>query len=65
MDKNKDKDKNREISVDIERNRLRVLISHGEDREVVKLTLDEARTLVGKIDGALEDYDQRKHQRID
>ena len=61
MDKNTD----REINVDIERNRVRVVISHGEDREVVKLTLDEARALVGKIDGALEDYDQRKHQRID
>ena len=61
MDKNKD----RELSVDIERNRVRVVISHGEDREVIKLTLDEARALVGKIDGALEDYDQRKHQRID
>ena len=61
MDKNTD----REISVDIERNRVRVVISHGEDREVVKLTLDEARDLIGKIDGALEDYDQRKHQRID
>ena len=61
MDKNKD----RELSVDIERNRVRIVISHGEDREVVKLTLDEARALVGKIDGALEDYGQRKHQRID
>ncbi len=61
MDKNTD----REINVDIERNRVRVVITHGEDREVVKLTLDEARDLIGKIDGALEDYDQRKHQRID
>jgi len=61
MDKNKD----RELSVDIERNRVRVVITHGEDREVVKLTLDEARDLIGKIDGALEDYEQRKHQRID
>ena len=61
MDKNKD----RELSVDIERNRVRVVITHGEHRDVVKLTLDEARDLIGKIDGALEDYDQRKHQRID
>ncbi len=61
MDKNKD----RELSVDIERNRVRVVISHGEDKEVIKLTLDEARDLIGKIDGALEDYEQRKHQRID
>ena len=61
MDKNTD----REINVDIERNRVRVVISHGEDREVVKLTLDEARDLNGKIKGTLEDYEQRKHQRID
>ncbi|HJH29255.1 MAG TPA: hypothetical protein C5S51_06120 [Methanosarcinaceae archaeon] len=63
MDKNKDNI--RKISVDIERNRVRVVISHGEDKEVVKLTLDEARDLIRKIDGTLEDYDQRKHQRID
>ncbi len=61
MDKNKD----RELSVDIERNRVRVVISHGEDKEVIKLTLDEARDLIGEINGALEDYEQRKHQRID
>ena len=61
MDKNTD----REINVDIERNRVRVVISHGEDREVVKLTLDEARDLNNKIEDALEDYGQRKHQRID
>jgi len=63
MDKNKDNI--RKISVDIERNRVRVVLSHGEDKEVVKLTLDEARDLIRKIDGTLEDYDQRKHQRID
>ena len=65
MDKEKDKNINRELSVGIERNRVRIVISHGEDREVIKLTLDEARALVGRIDGALEDYEQRKHQRID
>jgi len=65
MDKNKDSDRNRDINVDIERNRVRVVISHGEDREVIKLTLDEARDLRGKIYNALEDYDQRKHLRID
>ena len=65
MDKEKDKNINRELSVGIERNRVRIVISHGEDREVIKLTLDEARALVSKIDGALEDYKQRKHQRID
>ncbi|MGP8319249.1 MAG: hypothetical protein ACT6FD_00430 [Methanosarcinaceae archaeon] len=65
MDKNKDKDQNREIIVDIERNRVRVVIIHGEDREITKLTLDEARDLIMKIDSAMEDYDQRKHLRID
>lgn len=60
-----DKNINRELSVDIERNRVRIVISHGEDREVIKLTLDEARALTGKINDTLEDYEQRKHQRID
>ncbi len=59
------KSTDREINVDIERNRVRIVISHGEDREVVKLTLDEARDLNNKIEDALEDYGQRKHQRID
>lgn len=65
MDKNKDKDQNREIIVDIERNRVRVVIIRGEDREITKLTLDEARDLIMKIESAMEDYDQRKHLRID
>lgn len=65
MDKNKDKDQGREIIVDIERNRVRVVIIRGEDREITKLTLDEARDLIMKIESAMEDYDQRKHLRID
>lgn len=55
----------RKINVDIERNRVRVLISHGEDEEIIKLTLGEARDLLSRLDGALEDYEQRKHVRID
>ncbi|MGP8321457.1 MAG: hypothetical protein ACT6FE_03930 [Methanosarcinaceae archaeon] len=38
---------------------------HSEDREITKLTLREARDLIVKIDRTLEDYDQRKHLRID
>jgi len=60
-----ERDTERKINVDIERNRVRVVISHGEDEEIVKLTLDEARDLLAKLEGALEDYQQRKHVRID
>lgn len=55
----------RKINVDIERNRVRVMISHGEDEEIIKLTIGEARELLSSLDGALEDYEQRKHVRID
>jgi len=60
-----ERDTDRKINVDIERNRVRVMVSHGEDEEIVKLTLDEARDLLAKLEGALEDYQQRKHVRID
>lgn len=60
-----EKDINRKINVDIERNRVRVLISHGEDEEIIKLTLDEARDLLEKVQDSLEDYQQRKQVRID
>ena len=60
-----EKDIQRKINVDIERNRVRVVISHGEDEEIIKLTLDEARDLLGKLEGSLEDYQQRRHVRID
>jgi hypothetical protein len=60
-----EKDIHRKINVDIERNRVRVVISHGEDEEVIKLTLDEARDLLEKLEDSLEDYQQRKHVRID
>lgn len=60
-----EKDINRKINVDIERNRVRVVISHGEDEEIIKLTLDEARDLLEKVQDSLEDYQQRKQVRID
>ncbi|MBN1133610.1 MAG: hypothetical protein JXA38_01525 [Methanosarcinaceae archaeon] len=60
-----EKDINRKINVDIERNRVRIVISHGEDEEIIKLTLDEARDLLEKVQDSLEDYQQRKQIRID
>ncbi|WP_292485548.1 hypothetical protein [Methanohalobium sp.] len=55
----------RTIYVDIERNRIRLVISHGEDEQITKLNLHEARDLLGKLDETLEDYEQRKNVRID
>ncbi|MEA1985120.1 MAG: hypothetical protein U9N13_05655 [Euryarchaeota archaeon] len=56
---------NRKIIVDIERKRLRVLISHGEDEEIIKLNLPEAHDLLAKLTDTLEDYEQRQQVRID
>lgn len=60
-----EKDIQRKINVDIERNRVRVVISHGEDEEIIKLTLEEARDMLEELESSLEDYQQRKHVRID
>ena len=60
-----EKDIHRKINVEIERNRVRVVINHGEDEEIIKLTPEEARDMLGKVEGSLEDYQQRKHVRID
>jgi hypothetical protein len=57
--------KDRNIVVDIERNRLRVIISHGEDEEIIKLSVSEARTLHQALGEKLEDYEQRQNLRID
>jgi len=57
--------KDRNIVVNIERNRLRVIISHGEDEEIIKLSVGEARTLHKALGGKLEDYEQRQNLRID
>lgn len=55
----------RKIELEIERNRIRVTIFHGEDEQVIKLNLEEARELRKDLDKALEDYSQRKQIRID
>lgn len=55
----------RKISVDIERKRIRMIISHGEDEEILKLTLDEARDLKETLNITIEDYMQRQNLRID
>ncbi|AFV23823.1 MAG: hypothetical protein Q8J68_14075 [Methanolobus sp.] len=55
----------RKIAVDIERKRVRISISHGEDEEIFKLTLDEARDLKETLNTTIEDYMQRQNLRID
>jgi len=55
----------REIIVELERNRVRVLVKHGEDEEVIKLTLNESEILSKQLAAVLEDYRKRKHVRID
>lgn len=55
----------RKIELEIERNRIRVTIFHGEDEQVIKLTLEEARELAEELEKVLEDYSQRKQIRID
>ncbi|ODV50077.1 hypothetical protein C7960_1464 [Methanohalophilus euhalobius] len=57
--------KDRNVVVDIERNRLRVIISHGEDEEIIKLSFGEAHTLYEALGKKLEDYKQRQNLRID
>ena len=58
-------DKSRNITVDIERNRVRIVVSHGEDEEIVKLSIAEAKDLLSKVADTVEDYEQRKQVRID
>ena len=55
----------RKIDVEIERTRIRVTIFHGEDEEIVKLNLEEAEELTGKLQQTILDYSQRKQIRID
>jgi hypothetical protein len=55
----------RKIELKIERNRIRVTIFHGEDEQVIKLNLEEARGLREELDKVIEDYSQRKQIRID
>jgi len=58
-------DTSRNIVVDIERNRVRIVVSHGEDEEIVKLSIAEAKELLSKVADTVEDYEQRKQVRID
>lgn len=55
----------RKIELKIERNRIRMTVFHGEDEQVIKLNLEEARELAEDLDKILEDYSQRKQIRID
>lgn len=55
----------RKIEVEIERNKVRIDIFHGEDEQIVKLTLEEAEELAEGLESALEDYSKRKQIRID
>ena len=54
----------RKIEVEIERNRIRISIFHGEDEQVIKLTLEEAEDLAESLKQALDDYSKRKQIRI-
>jgi len=55
----------RNIELEIERNRIRVTVFHGEDEQVIKLNLEEARELAKELEKAIEDYSRRKQIRID
>lgn len=55
----------RKIEVEIERNRIRINVFHGEDEQVIKLTLEEAEGLAETLEKALDDYSKRKQIRID
>ena len=55
----------RKIELEIERNRIRITIFHGEDEQIIKLNLEEARELAKDLEKALDDYSKRKQIRID
>jgi hypothetical protein len=55
----------RKIDIEIERNRIRISIFHGEDEQVIKLTLEEAEELAEILEKVLDDYSKRKQIRID
>lgn len=55
----------RRITFDIERKRIRMVISYGEDEQILKFTLDEARNLKETLNITIEDYMQRQNLRID
>ncbi|MBE0524530.1 MAG: hypothetical protein IBX40_09405 [Methanosarcinales archaeon] len=51
--------------MELERNRIRMVVRHDEDETVIKLNLEEAESLSNDLKQALQDYQQRKHVRID
>ncbi len=55
----------RKIELEIERNRIRITVFHGEDEQVIKLNLEEARELAEELEKLIEDYSKRKQIRID
>jgi hypothetical protein len=55
----------RKIDLEIERNRIRITVFHGEDEQIIKLNLEEARKLEEELKKVLEDCSQRKQIRID
>ena len=55
----------RKIDIEIERNRIRISIFHGEDEQVIKLTLEEAEELAGILGKVIDDYSKRKKIKID
>lgn len=55
----------RKIELKIERNRIRINIFHGEDEQIIKINLEEARELVNRLEKLIEDYSKRKQIRID
>ncbi|MGB3908560.1 MAG: hypothetical protein WBL02_09045 [Methanomethylovorans sp.] len=59
------KDGTRNISVDIERKNVRIMITHEKDEEILKLTINETKDLIKKLENAIEDYQQRQNLRID
>jgi hypothetical protein len=61
MEKNPEK----KIEVEIERNKIRLSIFHGEDEQIIKLTLKEAQILTGELTEAIKGYPERKQVRID
>ena len=55
----------RKIDIEIERNRIRISIFHGEDEQVIKLTLEEAEELAEILEKDIDDNSKRKQIRID
>ena len=55
----------RKIDIEIERNRIRISIFHGEDEQIIKLTLEEAEELAEILEKVIDDYSKRKQVRID